>query len=392
MNKRSTRIISIILGAVLLAGAFAVVLFFKEAAEPPRREATPEPAPLASTMPVKNISVATELAVQGELAAYNKIDIFAEVSGTLQRTERPFKVGSYFPKGSILVEVDQTEAKLSLLAQKSSLLNAITQLMPDLKIDYPQSFQQWKDYLDNFEVAQPLQAFPEPLNEQERYFIASRNLLNQYYTIQSAEERLSKYVVRTPFSGVITQTNIQPGALVRSGQKLGELMNTANYELEVTVPLSELKYISIGSKVSLSSRDIEGSWSGAVRRVSDQVDSGTQTVQVFIGVNGRDLREGMYLTGAVDASAIKEAIRIPKNLLVNQKEVYLVKDKKLQLKPVEVVKITEAEAIVRGLADGAELLAAPVIGAFDGMQVRLAKADSTLDKTAGVDQSGPAGG
>ncbi|HKK76436.1 MAG TPA: HlyD family efflux transporter periplasmic adaptor subunit [Saprospiraceae bacterium] len=392
MNKRNARIISIVVGAALLAGAFAVVMFFKEAAEPPRRVPEAEPAPMATTTPVNNSSVATELAVQGELAAFNKIDIFAEVSGTLERTERPFKVGSYFPKGAPLIEVNQTEAKLNLLAQKSSLLNAITQLMPDLKIDYPQSFKQWKTYLDSFDVEQSLPPFPEPLNEQERYFIASRNLLNQYYTIQSAEERLSKYMVYAPFSGVITQTSIQPGALVRSGQKLGELMNTASYELEVTVPLSELKYISTGSKVKLNSRDIKGSWTGTVRRVNDQVDPGTQTVQVFIGVTGRDLKEGMYLTGSVNASAVEEAIRIPKELLVNQKEVYTVADQKLHLQLVDVVKITETEAIVKGLADGTQLLAEPIVGAFDGMEVRLSETKSQPKTAASVDQSGPAGG
>lgn len=340
-------------------------------------------------MAVENASISNELEVQGELAAFNKIDIFAEVSGTLERTERPFKVGSYFPKDAILIEVDQTEANLNLLAQKSSLLNAITQLMPDLKIDYPESFQQWKAYLDAFNVEETLRPFPKLLNEQERYFIASRNLLNQYYSIQSAEERLRKYVVRAPFSGVITQTSIQPGALVRSGQKLGELMNTASYELEVTVPLSELKYISTGSAVKLSSRDIKGSWTGTVRRVNDQVDPGTQTVKVFIGVNGRDLREGMYLTGSVEAAPVQEAIRIPKNLLVNQEKVYVVADQKLHLQPVEVVKITETDAILKGLADGTQLLAKPIIGAFDGMQVRLAEANT---KRTATNQSGPAGG
>lgn len=392
MNKRNIRVLSIVLGAALLAGAFGVLMFFKAAAEPPRRVADPEPVPVAKTMAVKNGSVATELAVQGELAAFYKIDIFAEVSGTLEETGRPLKVGSYFPKGATLIKVDQAEAALNLLAQKSSLLNAITQLMPDLKIDYPESFQQWKTYLDSFDVKESLPSFPEPLNDQERYFIASRNLLNQYYSIQSAEERLKKYQVVAPFSGVITQVSIQPGGLVRAGQKLGELMNTSSYELEVTVPLSELKYIRTGSTVKLSSRDINGAWTGTVRRINDQVDPGTQTVQVFIGVNGRALKEGMYLSGLVDASAVEDAIRIPKQLLVNQKEVYVVAENKLHREAIQVVKITENDAIIRGLANGTQLLSVPIVGAFEGMEVRLINAESRSNKAAIIDQTGPAGG
>jgi membrane fusion protein (multidrug efflux system) len=56
--------------------------------------------------------------------------------------------------------------------------------MPDLKIDYPESFAQWQEYLDRFELEQPIAAFPTPINKQEKYFIASRNLYNQYYSIK----------------------------------------------------------------------------------------------------------------------------------------------------------------------------------------------------------------
>ncbi|MEO0338442.1 MAG: efflux RND transporter periplasmic adaptor subunit, partial [Bacteroidota bacterium] len=326
-------------------------------------------------------NVASTLDVQGELAAFNKIDIFSEVSGTLKGTDKPFKVGSYFPKGSVLMRVDETEAQLNLLAQKSTLLNAITQLMPDLKIDYQESFQQWKTYLDNYDVEQTLEAFPKPLNDQEKYFIASRNLLSQFYSIKSLEERLSKYEVKAPFSGVITQTSIQPGALVRSGQKLGELMNTSSYELEVTIPLKDLQYIKTGSTVQLNSRDVAGSWTGRIKRINDQVDSGTQTVKVFISVNGKKLKEGMYMLGEVDAKGFQNAIRIPRNLLVNQTSVFAVHENQLKLEKVEVLKITEDYAVIRGLEDGTPILSSKLSGAFEGMKVEVKGSSSQVNSS-----------
>ncbi|GAB5551664.1 MAG: efflux RND transporter periplasmic adaptor subunit [Saprospiraceae bacterium] len=369
MSKVNTRRLVIVLAIGILVGAFFVMKYMQEANQAPRQTPAPTPTPEVEVMAAQNGAIASTLDVQGALVAFNKIDLFTEVSGTLEGSDRPFKIGSYFPKGAVLIKIDKTEAQLNLLSQKSSLLNAITQLMPDLKIDYTESFQQWKTYLDQFDVEKPLQAFPEPLNDQEKYFIASRNLLSQYYTIQSAEERLSKYIVKAPFSGVITQTSIQPGALVRAGQKLGELMNTSSYELQVTVPLSDLEYLSKGSKVALTSRDIEGSWTGTVRRINDQVDAGTQTVKVFIAVSGKNLREGMYMTGDVDAKPIQNAISIPRNLLINQNSVYAVHENSLELRPVEVVKVTEKEAIVRGIKDGTFLLKGKLPNAFEGMKV-----------------------
>ncbi len=371
MKTTTARRIGVVVGLVLLVGAFAAFQLFSQMKEEPPRREIPKNTPTVETLSVVNSTIPTTLSIQGELVAYNKIDIFSEVAGTLESSERPFKVGSYFPKGSVLVQVNDREARLSLLSQKATLLNAITQLMPDLKIDYPDSYKQWNAYLENFDVEEELDSFPEPLNDQEKYFIASRNLYTQYYTIKSAEERLDKYTMYAPFSGVLTQANINPGTLVRVGQQLGTLMNTGSYELQATVPLSELSYIKVGNQVQLTSDDIKGSWTGRIRRISDQIDPSSQTVQIFVSVSGQDLREGMYLTGEVKATDIEDAVRLPRNKLINQNAVYTVQDSSLILKPVEVVKITREAAIVRGLPNGTNLLDTQLPNAFDGMKVKV---------------------
>jgi multidrug efflux pump subunit AcrA (membrane-fusion protein) len=370
------RRIGIFAGLVILLGAFATARFLSQQKEPPRRQVAGTKVKTVDTLQVRNTNVPTALSVQGELAAYDKIDIFSEVSGTLESTSRPFKVGTYFPKGAVLIKIDQEEARLTLLSQKSSLLNAITQLMPDLKIDYPESHKNWKKYLDEFEVEASIEPFPKPVNDQEKYFIASRNLYSQYYNIKSAEERLDKYSIYAPFGGVITAASINSGAVVRAGQKLGELMNSNNYELEATVTLRDLRYITVGNPVLLYSDDIEGSWKGRIKRISDRVDEGTQTVRVFIEVQGQELRENMYLRGEVTASTIDNAFKLPRPLLMDQQAVFVVRDSFLRLETVQVVKITDEAAIVKGLKNGTPLLAQPIPDAYDGMKVKVSSKNS----------------
>ena len=366
-------------GLVILFGSFALSRMLSNQKQPTRPKISGNKVKVIDTLHVRLGNIPTTLDVQGELSAFDKIDLFSEVTGTLTNTERPFKVGTFFPKGSVLIEVDQEEARLSLLSQKSNLLNAITQLMPDLKIDYPESFQNWKTYLDNFEVDAPITAFPDPLNDQEKYFIASRNLYSQFFTIKSQEERLDKYTLYAPFSGVITAASINPGAVVRAGQKLGELMGTGSYELEATVALRDLKYIAVGNTVKLYSNDIAGSWQGKIRRISDQVDAGTQTVRVFISVSGKGLKENMYLRGDVAALEIENAFELPRNLLNNQESVYTVTDFLLQLKKVDVVKVTDEFVIIRGLKNGTAILAEPIPDAFDGMKIRIRRSQKNFN-------------
>ncbi len=367
------RRIGIVAGLLILAAAGYGAYFMSSLKEPPGKKEAVRKVRTVDTMQVFNTKVATSLPIQGELQAYDKIDIFSEVSGTLEPTERPFKVGSFFPKGSVLIKVDQEEARLGLLSQKSTFLNAITQMMPDLKIDYPDAFPKWRQYLENFDLEKKLAPLPEPGSKQEKLFVASRNIFTQYYNIKSTEERLDKYTLFAPFSGVITEAAINPGAVVRAGQKLGELMNTSRYELEATIPLSDLKYIDVGNSVTLASSDIDGEWKGRIRRINDRVDPNTQTVKVFIGLSGKGLREGMYLTGLVKATDLEEAVEIPRDLLIDQRAVYVVEDSILSLREVEVLRIDPDGAVVRGLSDGAPLLREPFPGIFDGMKVELGR-------------------
>ncbi|MDP4711090.1 MAG: HlyD family efflux transporter periplasmic adaptor subunit [Saprospiraceae bacterium] len=369
------RRLGVVLAVLLLVGGivgFNALQSRKEA--PPVKTETPRIF-YVDTFIAYNATLPGSLDIDGQLVAYNKIDIFAEVSGTLRATSRPFKVGTAFEKGTVMIDIDDAEARLNLLSQKSNLLNAITRMMPDLKIDYPESFGQWEAYLNSFDPEAPLRPFPAPVSQQEKYFVASNNIQGTYYTIKSAEERLGKYRIYAPFTGVLTQVNINPGALVRTGQLLGVLMNPADYELEATIALSDLPFLKTGNRVSLQSEDIPGDWQGRIKRINDQVDANTQTVKVFVEVEGKDLREGMYLKGQAVAAPIEDALAVPRDLLVNQNAVYTVENEQVKLKMVEVLRLTPKEAIVRGIPDGTVLLAKILPGTFDGLNVKINSRD-----------------
>ncbi|PHI20951.1 HlyD family secretion protein [Lewinellaceae bacterium SD302] len=370
MTKSQRRLIGIVVGILLLIGGYFGMKFLTaQKPEPPVRQEQVRRKKV-ETKAISNQAVSTKLDVQGRLQAFNKIGLFSEVTGTLKATGRPFKVGTYFPKGAPLLRIDDTETRLSLQAQKATLLNSIAMMMPDLKIDYPASFEKWDSYLAEFNVDAPIKELPEADNRSEKLFVSGRNLYTQYYNIKSVEERLSKFVIPAPFSGVLTSSNIDVGAVVRTGQQIGELMATGSYELVATVPLSQLDFLKTGGKVQLRSEDIQGNWTGTIKRISDQIDPGSQTVEVFIGVSGENLREGMYLRGEADAKTLADAVEIDRNLLIDQRAVYtLVQDTILQLTPVNVLKYDRETVVVSGLADGTNLVTNTIAGAYDGMFV-----------------------
>ncbi|MGI9543400.1 MAG: efflux RND transporter periplasmic adaptor subunit [Cyclobacteriaceae bacterium] len=346
MDKR--QILISVLGVVILLGAFGLTRILTSGSKEPPKE-PPKSMKSVRVIEVTNQEVPGAVNFTGRLNAKDKIEIFAEVGGVLLKTQKPFKPGTRYNRGETLLVINNDEARLDLISQKSNLLNLITQLISDLKFDFPDSYPTWQEYLSQFDINNTLQPLPEPASEKERYFIAARNIYNTYYTIKSAESRLAKYSIRAPFNGSVSQSNVNPGALVRVGQQLGSFINEGEFELEASLSISALKNIKQGDVVTLRSADVPGSWTGKVIRISDAVDPSTQSFQAFISLKTSELKEGMYLSGSIATKSFENSFKLPRNVLVGQDQVYVIRDSAVALQPVKVMQWQEDSVIVGGL-------------------------------------------
>ncbi|MEO0468389.1 MAG: efflux RND transporter periplasmic adaptor subunit [Bacteroidota bacterium] len=369
MSSRKVIITSVIVLAILLAGAGISRTISSQKKPAPRVESKAQ-VKQVSSQKVAASSNPTQIAITGRLVADQKIDIFSEVGGVLKPESRRFREGNYFSRGAALINIENREQALNMLAQKSSLMNQITLMMPDLKTDFADNFPAWQQYLNEFDVNKTLQSLPEPKSDKERFFVSARNLHNLYYSIKSQETRLRKYIIRAPFNGRVSESMITEGTLVRVGQRLGTFFNPNSYELEAAVGLDELEYVKVGNEVKLSSDNLKQSWTGTVRRISDVIDPNTQTAQVFISVRGKGLREGMYLSADVQGRKLDEVLEIERALLVNDNQIYIVKDSVLALHTVEPVKFSGEKVLIKGVPDSTTILSEVIVGAYEGMKVR----------------------
>ena len=351
---------------IVAAGLFSWISGMKKPAE---RKIAERIVKQVKVTPVKNQTLQTELELTGRLVAKQKVEVFAEVGGTLLPNGNRFREGNYFKKGENLIRIDDEEPRLALLAQKSALMNQITLMLPDLKSDYESSFPDWEAYVNEMKLDEALVDFPEAKSEQERYFVSSRNLYNLFYSIKSAESRLGKYRIQAPFNGVVASSAITEGTLVRAGQKMGDFMNSYSYELEASVNETDIDLLRRGSKVELFADNGSESWKGTVSRISQVVDPATQTIKVFISTAGKGLKEGMYLNGRASGREIDRVIEIPRDLLIEQDNVFIIKDSLMDLVEIRPVHLTTRTAIVTGLSDGDMLVNETVSGAYEGLVV-----------------------
>ncbi|RXG25057.1 efflux RND transporter periplasmic adaptor subunit [Leeuwenhoekiella marinoflava] len=321
---------------------------------------------------VKNSTIPIVIPANGNLAAKNRLELYAEVQGVFRSSSNDFKPGQAYKRGQTLLNLDSSEYYASVQAAKSDLYNLITSIMPDLRLDYPEYYQKWQNYLDGFDINKSTPELPETSSDKERYFITGRGIFSSYYNLKNLEQRLGKYRIITPFSGILTEALVNKGTLVRSGQKLGEFIDTSVYELEVSVSKRFSDLLEIGERVTLTDGNGMQSYQGKVVRVNGRVDQTTQTIKVFIEVQGADtLKEGMFLQANLEARDEPDAISIPRQLLVDNSQLYVVRDSVLDLVEIQPVYFSDKEVVVKGLDDGTRYISKSVPGAYAGMRVKV---------------------
>jgi membrane fusion protein (multidrug efflux system) len=323
---------------------------------------------LVEATPANLGAIPIQIVVSGRLEAINRLEIYSEVSGVLQT--KNFNAGQYFSAGQAIATMEDSEFRTQLSAQRSSFMALVSQVLPDLSLDYPTAFPAWKAFLQNINAKSSLPALPSLDNEQLKQFISGRNILSNYYTIQSQEARLRKHRITAPYSGVLSEANIDPGTLVRAGQKIGTFVSQGSYELEAPVAKNDLKHLRVGNKVRLNSSELDKEFIGVVSRINNTINPTTQMVSVFLKVSGKELKEGLYLKAVIDGGTESGALAINRNVLVDGQAIYTVSaDSTLQLTPVTVVSFTEETAIIKGVPKGILIPNNAVSGAFEGMKV-----------------------
>ena len=320
---------------------------------------------------VQNGKVSIVVPANGNLMAKQRVELYAEVQGVFTSGSKLYRAGQVYNKGETIISIDASEYAASVQSAKSTLYNLITSIMPDLRLDYPEIFSKWQDYLNGFDIKKSTPSLPEMTSEKEKYFISGRGILTNYYNIKNLEQRLSKYRISAPFKGVLAEALVTEGTLIRAGQKLGEFINTEVYELEVAVSKTYSDLLKVGETVELSNLNRTKKYTGKVARINGRVDQASQTIKAFIEVKDKGLREGMYLEANLNAKEESDAIEVDRGLLLENDKIFVVRDSILDLIDVKPVYFSNKKVVLKDVPDGLTIVSKPVVGAYAGMLVKV---------------------
>lgn len=341
-------------------------------------EITQKPLTNYETLTAQPIDKEQRLNLIGRTQALEKIQLVAEVQGKVLSGIKSLNEGVSYRKGETMIKIEATRYRLELQSRKSQFQSALVRIMSQIQLDYPDAHPAWDQYLKTFDSGKILPELPETTNDQLRYFLSANNIFSTYYNLKSAEELLPKYTIKAPFTGIITQGELAAGAILNPGVPVATFSRSDVFELKAAVSVAVIDRFKAGQTIQLVQNNTGKTYTGKVNRIGGAMDTGTQSVPVFIRVSGPGLREGMFLEANLESDALKQVVSLPLDVLNRKNQVHLIQNSMVVLHDVTPVHYEKDIVWVTGLKGGEEIIIEKIIEPIVGTKA-ISKSQSQLN-------------
>jgi len=361
----------IIIPIAILLGGFLLMQFLMSFKQDPPEQNRQIKAKIVDAQVVELSDVTSQITGYGRVTSAQPVILISEVNGILTSGSIPFRPAQNFKKGDVLIKVDDRQIRLDINSAKSDLLNALSTVLPEIKVDFPDDFNTWQNYFNSITSDRKLDPLPDIKNQKIKLFLSRFNVYKLFYQIRNLEIQLEKHFFVAPFNGSIITAELNAGSTIRVGARLGEIINLDDLEIEVPLPVQDIEWIDTNESVMFSSAEVSGTWQGKVKRIGKNIDTRTQTVQVFINVKDSKksgLFNGAFLKAEIPGKLIKNAISVPRKLIYDKQYVYLIKNGELDYHQINVARREMDNVIVNnGLMTDDTLVTEVLQGVAKGM-------------------------
>ncbi|WP_347558077.1 efflux RND transporter periplasmic adaptor subunit [Robbsia sp. KACC 23696] len=249
----------------------------------------------------------------GTLRGAVESPIYARATGYLMK--RYVDIGARVTQGQLLAELDTPEIDQQLvqaLAQRAQTSASLGLAKSSL--------DRWQKLHERDAVSQ------QELDErQSTYTQGVANLAAADANVQRLKQLESFKRIVAPFSGVVTQRNVDVGDLVDAGGASGNasralfaLAQTDSLRVYVQVPQAYAQGVQEGQSVAVTQAELPGrKFEGKIAHIAGAIDVATRSLQIEIRLANPDntLRPGAYVQVALPAPARSEYV-IPGNTLL----------------------------------------------------------------------------
>lgn len=386
-KRRSFWIILFI--ALLAAGVAAAMLKKqKQAAANALPVAAQAPAVMeflvSDVMQVKAQDLRRLLPLTGSLRAVNQVSVKARVAGEVR--EVLVREGEAVKAGQVLIRMDQSDYQARVDQAQGALLAARGQLDIATK-----SRDNNKALLDKGFISK--NAFD---NAESQFGIARANVESARGALDVAQKALADTVIRAPISGLVSSRSVQPGEKVSADNRLLDVVDLSQMELEAAVPAFDISQVALGQEVQVKIEGMPQLFAGKVVRINPATQSGSRSIMTYIQIENPQgaLRVGMFGEARLTMAKKAGVLSVPHSAIRSDGDntfVYAIENSKLVQKPVKLgISGDDGEGsaveVIQGLDSGVQIVKTNLGTLRTGTTVKFAQAGNPT-ATAAADSA-----
>jgi RND family efflux transporter MFP subunit len=209
--------------------------------------------------------------------------------------------------------------------------------------------------------------------------VAQANFAAQQSLVRVLQQQKSYQSVIAPFDGIITQRNVDVGALVQAGTTfMFTLMQSDVIRTQVYVPQDSAFGVSQGNVAVVRVPEMpDRSFSGTVTRLADALAPGTRTLLTEIDVQNPDglLRPGMYCTVELHIPRKTPSLIVPADAVIfntDGLQVAVVENGVARLHKITIARDLGTQVEVSaGVRAGDQVILRPTVNLADASKVRV---------------------
>jgi RND family efflux transporter MFP subunit len=269
--------------------------------------------PYVSVIHATPINSDSDMVLPGNLKPYVESPLYARTNGYLKKWYKD--IGSHVAKGELLAEIDTPEIDQELAQARADLVTAQANLSLSTLTD-----ARYQDLIKSDSVSR------QDLDNANGDLAARKAMAQSAEAnVKRLEEMESFKRVYAPFTGIITQRNVDPGTLINAGnggaatKEMFDLAEIDPMRVYVAVPQAYSPSIHVGLKACLSLTELtQRSFCGTVVRTANAIDPNTRTLLTEVDVpNGSGtLLPGAYAEVHFDVKVTGQRLSLPINALL----------------------------------------------------------------------------
>jgi len=362
----------------------------------------------------------------GNVEAIQNANIYARVDGYLK--SRNVDIGSHVQPGQLLAEIetptvdaelaqstaDYDQSKAQLISAQSELKESIAKAKASqaktvevkARRDLAQiTAKRWKNMADfgsvslqsRDEKVTNLAAEEANLDDAEAQLLAAESNVDKARSdvvvatanVKAKKSSVERYqaeqafkFVRAPFEGMITERNVDPGALITAGSssralELFQLAKIETLRIYVNAPQTVARYIQDGQEAKVTVPEFPDSeFIGRVTNVAGALDPSTRTRQTEVHIDNREhtLLPGMYATVKIIVKRTDPWIKVSSAALVPRSEgmfVVVADNNKAHYQRIAIGRdFGDSVEIKAGLKGNEQVVVSPPVDLREGEEVK----------------------